>query len=81
MPIYEYRCQKCNHAFEHLARSMGDDPGVVCPECGGKKIERQLSVFAAPQTGGGQPLPCDSGPAPGDCGGCREPGGACPFNS
>ena len=32
MPIYEYGCEKCGHAFELLQR-VSDDPPTVCPEC------------------------------------------------
>jgi putative FmdB family regulatory protein len=53
MPIYEYVCRECSHAFEHLARSMNTPERVPCPECGSGKVERQMSVFAARQGSGG----------------------------
>jgi len=34
MPIYEYRCEKCQHQFE-LFQKITDDPVKDCPECGG----------------------------------------------
>ena len=46
MPIYEYTCQACGHAFEHLARTLSDKP-EKCPACGAKKIVKQFSTFAA----------------------------------
>ncbi|MGI5870175.1 MAG: FmdB family zinc ribbon protein [Kiritimatiellia bacterium] len=49
MPIYEYRCERCGQAFEHLAKSF-DEPAPPCPSCGEKKARRQLSVFAAGST-------------------------------
>jgi len=45
MPIYEYTCTACGHAFEHLARTLADTP-EKCPACGAKKIRKQLSTFA-----------------------------------
>jgi len=45
MPIYEYTCGVCGHAFEHLARTLSDKPDR-CPACGAKKIAKQLSAFA-----------------------------------
>lgn len=34
MPIYEYRCEKCQHQFD-LFQKITDDPVKECPECGG----------------------------------------------
>jgi len=45
MPIFEYRCQDCGTKFEKLVR--GDAPEVLCPGCGEKRVEKQLSTFAA----------------------------------
>ncbi len=33
MPIYEYRCTRCNHRFERL-QPVGSPP-ETCPRCGG----------------------------------------------
>ena len=33
MPLYEYRCTACNHAFE-VYHDVGGTPGP-CPVCGG----------------------------------------------
>jgi len=49
MPIYEYLCSSCGRSFEELARTMDDPEGLICPQCGSRKVERQLSVFAARQ--------------------------------
>ena len=35
MPIYEYRCLKCERQFE-LVRKFSDAPLSTCPECGGE---------------------------------------------
>ena len=45
MPIYEYACSACGHAFEHLARTLADKP-AKCPACGAKKLSKQFSTFA-----------------------------------
>ena len=58
MPIYEYRCRDCGEVTEALVR-MGGTPGLACPNCGSKKLERKFSVFG---TGG----PSSGGPA-GSC--------------
>lgn len=43
MPIYEYRCKKCNHRFEELIRNETEAQSVKCPECGNKDIEKLMS--------------------------------------
>jgi len=32
MPIYEYQCSACHHAFDALQK-VSDDPIKQCPEC------------------------------------------------
>lgn len=41
MPLYDYQCRACSHAFEDMAPVAGPDP--VCPRCGGG-VERLVSV-------------------------------------
>ncbi|MBN2124158.1 MAG: zinc ribbon domain-containing protein [Deltaproteobacteria bacterium] len=41
MPIYEYRCKKCNKEFEFLV--LGNNDAVTCPECDTKRVERLMS--------------------------------------
>lgn len=46
MPIYEYRCQSCNHEMEALVRG-GKEP-ETCPQCEGqlaRKISRAGVIF------------------------------------
>ncbi len=47
MPVYEYRCTACKHAFSQFARRIPADgaPLPACPACGGT-AERTLSPFA-----------------------------------
>jgi len=73
MPIYEYRCEPCDHAFETLVRSQADVPH--CPECGGIDLAKQFSVPGAPQVGGrGSALPVGNAPPAGSFGGCGAGG-------
>ena len=47
MPLYEYRCVECGHRFESLQRVGEGAEGLSCPECGDRRLEKQLSTFAA----------------------------------
>jgi putative FmdB family regulatory protein len=47
MPMYEYICQECEHPFETLV--FGGET-VECPKCRSQRLERLLSVPAAPKT-------------------------------
>jgi putative FmdB family regulatory protein len=42
MPLYEYRCDACEHQFEVIQR-FSDDPIAVCPSCGGGPVVKLLS--------------------------------------
>lgn len=43
MPIFQYRCETCSAAFEHLVSSQAEAKNVTCLSCGGKKITRLFS--------------------------------------
>ncbi|MFO0837579.1 MAG: zinc ribbon domain-containing protein [Phycisphaerae bacterium] len=73
MPIYEYDCKNCQKPFEALVRSAGEERTVTCPACGGRRIERRPSVFAAHAATRSNPLPR----AQGGCGRCGDPNGPC----
>jgi len=51
MPIYEYRCTKCDRSFEAFVRP--GDGGARCPRCHGSKLRREMSTFAARGGNGG----------------------------
>ena len=78
MPIYEYRCAKCGHGFEHLARTLSA-PAPACPKCGAKKPVKQLSVFStgAAEAHGHDDF-CASGACP-SVGNCSS--GMCPMSA
>jgi putative FmdB family regulatory protein len=42
MPIYEYKCKKCDACFERLVFA-GDEESIECPECGTRKVEKLMS--------------------------------------
>ena len=50
MPIYEYRCLKCEEDFEAIVFRSKDK--VTCPHCNGTKLERLMSSFGF-RSGGG----------------------------
>ena len=43
MPLFDFTCRGCGHAFEALVRA---GHATVCPSCGASDLERQLSAFA-----------------------------------
>lgn len=62
MPIYEFSCPKCRVIFNFLSKRVNPERLPVCPKCGNKKMERQMSSFATPR-GAKEP---SAGPEPGD---------------
>ena len=42
MPVYEYRCKKCDKRFEEFLMSS-TKPAPPCPKCGAKAVERLMS--------------------------------------
>lgn len=71
MPIYEYACNQCEHAFETLVRASSVPS---CPRCHSTALTKQLSVFAT--AGGAQePTPLARVMAGGPCGTCGHPDG------
>lgn len=44
MPIYEFRCLKCDEVFEILKMSTEDDVEMRCPHCKSEDFERILST-------------------------------------
>lgn len=47
MPLYEYTCRNCQHAFEMLVWN-GED--VACPQCRSHQLDRHWSVPARPRS-------------------------------
>jgi len=44
MPIYEYRCIKCGSVSEYLVGIGKEDDDIICRHCGGKAMEKVLSM-------------------------------------
>jgi putative FmdB family regulatory protein len=60
MPLYEYKCEKCEELFFELRSSAEREEPIACPECGGEgKI-----VFSTFASGGSS---SDSCPDRGNC--------------
>ncbi len=61
MPLYEYACRHCSHAFEAL---VFNGETAECPRCHSRDLDRQFSVPARPQTSAASlPTACrSSGP-------------------
>jgi len=68
MPVYEYRCETCEHLTEALRRMSDADEPLACEKCGAEPTRRVQSVFASASGG------ADAGPM--DCAGgaCGMPG-------
>jgi len=52
MPIFEYKCRKCGHQFEHLV-VPSTTKAAACPKCRsrGKSLESVISMFATKSDG------------------------------
>ncbi len=44
MPLYEFRCLKCNECFEFLVMKKEEQVALRCPKCKSEDFERVLSV-------------------------------------
>jgi len=44
MPIFEYKCLKCESEFEKLVFGASEN-GVQCPDCRSGEVERLFSSF------------------------------------
>ena len=43
MPIYEYQCAACGHAFEAIQK-MSDAPLLECPVCAKSQLQKLISA-------------------------------------
>ena len=44
MPLYEFRCLKCNDCFEILVMKKEEEVALRCPHCKSDEFERVLSA-------------------------------------
>lgn len=52
MPIFEYRCSKCETKFEKIV--FGNSNDVHCPNCKDEQVEKLFSTFAVSGTSNGK---------------------------
>ena len=71
MPLYEFRCLKCNQCFEFLVMKKEEQVELKCPECQSEDFERIMSV-AGHCMGDGAPKNSGATPHSREC-----PGGSC----
>jgi putative FmdB family regulatory protein len=50
MPIYEYRCKKCNRRYSVLTLRVSETPQPQCDKCGSRAADRLMSRFAMPKS-------------------------------
>ncbi|HZO08371.1 MAG TPA: zinc ribbon domain-containing protein [Myxococcota bacterium] len=83
MPIYEYRCDKCDREFE-VERRITDPPLAACPKCRSRKLRRLISQTSFVLKGGGwysdlysskSSSKSDADKSDADKGGSKETGG------
>jgi putative FmdB family regulatory protein len=43
MPIYEYLCENCGHAFEEM-QTMMEESLLICPVCGKHTLKRLIGA-------------------------------------
>ncbi len=46
MPIYEYRCERCQKRFERMVSFSEANAPVLCPHCGTGEARKLFSTFA-----------------------------------
>ena len=52
MPIYAFRCEQCEHAFDRLQKLSDPDPDA-CPSCGAAAVRREVTAPAFRLAGSG----------------------------
>ena len=80
MPIFEYKCNKCDTLFELLHKSAIVKDDISCPSCNSADINKLISTFnSSISSSGGNG--CDGGSCgfnPSSFGGCSS--GSCSLN-
>ncbi len=52
MPLSEYKCRRCGQKVEFLERDF-NATHHICPRCGGKDLQKLVSVFSAGRSDSG----------------------------
>ena len=75
MPIFEYRCAKCQSDFEQLVLGPKAESAIACPTCGSRDVEKLYSsFFGHTRTGEGTSRSLSSGCSScqaSSCAGCK----------
>jgi len=45
MPLYDFECTKCGHAFEAILKISDDCTSLPCPACGVTGVKKLVSPF------------------------------------
>jgi putative FmdB family regulatory protein len=53
VPLYEYRCEKCEEKFDKLLPHSERDETRPCPSCGSEHTKRLVSKSSFQLKGGG----------------------------
>jgi putative FmdB family regulatory protein len=46
MPVYEFKCGKCEHLFEVMGSYAEREKAQTCPKCGGTEVKHVISVVS-----------------------------------
>jgi putative FmdB family regulatory protein len=77
MPIYDYKCDGCQHRFEEN-HAMSAPLVKTCPACNEEKVRKVLSTGGILNSSkGGQEMSAPASPCASMGGGCG--GGVCPM--
>jgi putative FmdB family regulatory protein len=54
MPLYDFRCEECEHTEEILTKFAGSSEiALTCPECEKETMKRQVGLSSFQLKGGG----------------------------
>jgi putative FmdB family regulatory protein len=64
MPIYTYKCKKCNTTFDFLSGVGKGAETPVCPKCQSSEVEKTVARFSVKIGGGTGSSSCPTGTCP-----------------
>ncbi len=47
MPVYEFKCAKCDDVFEVMGSYAEREKPHTCPKCGSTEVKQAISLFSA----------------------------------
>jgi len=63
MPMYEYKCNKCEKVFTVMQRMDAGTSGLSCPECKGTELTKLISSTFSPESSKAMPPSFESAAA------------------